>query len=53
MRLAYNEPELDINANTCFNQEEIACLENQIKRLEGKTDKQKNQYAKNDLKRYV
>jgi hypothetical protein len=53
MRLAYDEPELGIEAKTCFNEEEIQCLEKQIQRLEGKTQKQKNPYTKKDLKRYV
>ena len=42
MRLAYDEPELDIEAKTCFNEEEIQCLEKQIQKLEGKTQQQKN-----------
>jgi Transposase DNA-binding len=53
MRIAYDEPELEIEASTCFNKEEIKCLELQISKLEGKTEKQKNPFVKTDLKRYV
>lgn len=53
MRLAYAEPEIDINANSCFSDEEQEFLELQIERLEGKTEKQKNPYKSKDLKRYV
>jgi Transposase DNA-binding/Transposase Tn5 dimerisation domain len=53
MRLAYAEPELDINADACFSEEEQEFLEEQIKVLEGKTDKQKNPFKVNQLNRYV
>jgi hypothetical protein len=53
MRIAYNEPELPMEADTCFSKEEQDCMELQIKKLEGKTDKLKNPYANKDLKRYV
>ncbi|WP_443936453.1 IS4 family transposase [Pedobacter sp. MW01-1-1] len=53
MRLAYAEPELSIDAHTCFNDEEQLFMEEQIIRLEGKTQKQKNPYKDKDLKRYV
>jgi Transposase DNA-binding len=53
MRLAYSEPELDINASTCFTDEEQEYMEHQIKAVEGKTQKQKNPYTEKDLKRYV
>lgn len=53
MRLAYAEPEIELDADTCFSAEEQQCLEQQIPKLEGKTQKQKNPYALKDLKRYV
>ncbi len=53
MRLAYAEPELELDAGSCFNKEEQDFLEHQIKILEGKTEKQKNPYSSKDLKRYV
>lgn len=53
MRLAYAEPELDIDAETCFTAEEQEYMEHQIKVVEGKTQKQKNPYTTKDLKRYV
>lgn len=53
MRLAYAEPELAIGADTCFSCEEQEFMEQQIIRLEGKTEKQKNPYKLRDLKRYV
>jgi Transposase DNA-binding len=53
MRLAYSEPELDINASTCFTDEEQEYMEHQIKAVEGKTQKQKNPHTEKDLKRYV
>lgn len=53
MRLAYAEPEVDINADSCFTEEEQDFMEHQIPHLEGKTEKQKNPYKAKDLKRYV
>ena len=53
MRLAYAEPETDIDADTCFSDEEQEFLEHQIIKLEGKTEKQKNPFKNKDLKRYV
>jgi hypothetical protein len=53
MRLAYQEPEIEISAESCFTKDEQQFLEHQIDRLEGKTQKQKNQYTTKDLKRYV
>lgn len=53
MRLAYAEPEVDIDADSCFTQDEQEFLEHQIVKLEGKTEKQKNLYKAKDLKRYV
>lgn len=53
MRLAYAEPEVELSADTCFTRDEQKCIEHQITRLEGKTEKQKNPYKTKDLKRYV
>ena len=53
MRLAYAEPETEIEVESCFDSEEQTFLEAQIKVLEGKTEKQKNPYKEKDLKRYV
>jgi len=53
MRLAYEEPELELSADSCFTAQQQEFLEYQISRLEGKTEKQKNPYKTKDLKRYV
>lgn len=53
MRLSYAEPEIALEAESCFAKEEQAFLDHQIKSLEGKTEKQKNPYKQKDLKRYV
>jgi hypothetical protein len=53
MRLAYAEPEVDVDADSCFTQDEQEFLEHQIVKLEGKTEKQKNPYKAKDLKRCV
>ncbi len=53
MRYAYAEPEVEIEASTCFTEDEQEFMEQQIPHLEGKTDKQKNPYTSKDLKRYV
>jgi Transposase DNA-binding len=53
MRLAYAEPEVDLNAESCFTEEEQECMEQHIKHLEGRTEKQKNPYKAKDLKRYA
>jgi len=53
MRLAYEEPEIDLEAEICFNKKEQEFLEHQIKHYEGKTEKQKNPFKNKDLKRYV
>jgi hypothetical protein len=53
MRLAYAEPEINISADRCFNENELLFLEHQISALEGRTQKQKNPHAGNDLKRYA
>jgi hypothetical protein len=53
MRLAYADPEIEIHADACFTIEEQEFMEQQIIKLEGKTEKQKNPYKSKDLKRYV
>jgi hypothetical protein len=53
MRLAYAQPETELPAESCFNEEEQAFLEHQITDLEGKTAKQKNPHSQKDLKRYA
>lgn len=53
MRLSYAEPEVNLKAEICFNEEEQQFLEHQITQWEGKTQKQKNPYISKDLKRYV
>lgn len=53
MRIAYNDPETVISTDSWFSELEQECLEHQIEKMEGKTDKLKNKHQKNDLKRYV
>lgn len=53
MRLAYAEPEQEIEASSCFTMQEQEVLEHYIIKLEGKTDKQKNPHKEKKLKRYV
>jgi len=52
MKTAYSLEE-EIPPRSCFSKEEIECLESQIERLEGKTQKLKNPYKSSDLKRYI
>ena len=52
MQIAYATPE-ESAPQSCFSPPEIACLEQQIQPLEGKTDKLKNPYTSSDLKRYI
>ena len=52
MQIAYNTQE-EIDPRTCFSEEELMCLDSQIKLLEGKTEKLKNPYKPSDLKRYI
>lgn len=53
MQLAYAEPEVELSADSCFSHEEQEFLEHKIVDMEGKTEKQKNPYKTQDLKRYV
>lgn len=53
MRLAYGEPELEISAGSCFNTHQLEVMEAYMPKLEGKTQKQKNNYARTDLRRYA
>ncbi|MBD0296672.1 MAG: IS4 family transposase, partial [Flavisolibacter sp.] len=41
MQIAYAMPEEALNPHSCFSQQEIACMEQQIEPLEGKTEKLK------------
>ncbi|CAA9196706.1 IS4 family transposase ISSysp3 [Flavobacterium bizetiae] len=52
MQIAYASEE-ESQPRSCFSEEEIECLELQIKQLEGKTEKLKNPYKSSDLKRYI
>jgi len=52
MQIAYDTPE-ETNPRSCFSEDELECLEYQIERLEGKTEKLKNPYKPSDLKRYI
>lgn len=54
MQLSYSIPEEEgLPADSCFSQQEQQCSEGLINVLEGKTEKQKNQYKKQSLKRHV
>jgi transposase len=51
MKIAYETDEEDnIPASLCFETTEVECMEMQCKKLEGKTEKQKNPYKKNSLR---
>lgn len=52
MQIAYSCEE-EISPRSCFSQDEIECLELQIRQLEGKTDKLKNPYKPSELKRFI
>ena len=53
MQIAYDMPEHEMESRSCFTNQELECLEYQIIKLEGKTEKLKNPYKEKDLKRYV
>lgn len=53
MRIAYAQPELELDTKSCFDTTEQEFLEYQITALEGKTEKQKNPFKAKDLKRYA
>jgi len=52
MQIAYATEEKN-NPRSCFSEQEMECLEHQIVQLEGKTEKLKNPYISDDLKRYI
>lgn len=52
MQIAYSCEE-ETPPRSCFSEEELECMELQIKQLEGKTDKLKNPYKPSDLKRFI
>ncbi len=52
MQIAYASEE-ETEPKSCFSEEEIECLETQMKELEGRTEKLKNPYKTSDLKRYI
>lgn len=53
MQIAYAMPEEEVNLQSCFSEQQIACMEQQVTQLEGKTQKLKNPYTPADLKRYI
>lgn len=53
MQIAYALPEEELKPQSCFSEQEIECMENQMPQLEGKTEKLKNPYTTSDLKRYI
>ncbi|MDQ3845103.1 MAG: hypothetical protein M3342_13985, partial [Bacteroidota bacterium] len=53
MQIAYAMPEEALNPHSCFSQQEIECMEQQMTQLEGRTEKLKNPYTPSDLKRYI
>lgn len=52
MQIAYNIDE-ETDPRSCFSEQEIECLEVQIKQLEGNSRKLKNPYKPSELKRYI
>jgi Transposase DNA-binding/Transposase DDE domain len=53
MQIAYAMAEEEVNPQSCFSEQQIACMEQQMAQLEGKTQKLKNPYTPSDLKRYI
>ncbi|RYZ49326.1 MAG: IS4 family transposase [Sphingobacteriales bacterium] len=55
MQIAYAMPEEEgiIAPQSCFSEQEIECMELQMRQLEGRTEKLKNPYKPSDLKRYI
>ena len=53
MQITYAMPEEQVSPQSCFAKQEIECMEEQMQQLEGKTEKLKNPYRPNDLKRYI
>jgi len=53
MQIAYAMPEYEVAPQSCFSEQEIECMEQQMEQLEGKTEKLKNPYTPSDLKRYI
>lgn len=51
MKIAYEtDEEGQMPASLCFEEAEVQCIEMQCKKLEGKTEKQKNPYKKSSLR---
>jgi hypothetical protein len=51
MKIAYEtDEEGEMPASICFEETELECMEMQCKKLEGKTEKQKNPYKKGSLR---
>lgn len=52
MQIAYSSEE-EIPPSCCFSKEQSQCMELQMRKLEGNTEKLKNPYKPYDLKRYI
>jgi hypothetical protein len=50
MRIAWEEPEEGLPAAASFTEKEMECIDTKCKKMEGKTEKQKNPYTKGSLK---
>ncbi len=53
MQIAYSLDEDLVPPKSCFSEQEIECMEQQMEQLEGRTQKLKNPYIPSDLKRYI
>lgn len=55
MQMAYGmeEEQGAVAPQSCFSEQEIECMEDQMPQLEGRTEKLKNPYKPSDLKRYI